>query len=122
MKIKSMWPVPKGLGHYGTELWKRVGKALVKSGSLDDLDRETFETLCRVYERMRTADDLMSTEGLTVDGGRGVPKKHPAFSVWKTSHDGYVRLLTHFGLSPMARGMRVEPKEAESKDGKSRFF
>ncbi|HOI95029.1 MAG TPA: phage terminase small subunit P27 family [Syntrophobacter fumaroxidans] len=122
MKIKAMWPAPKGLGNYGTDLWKRVGKSLVKSGSLDDLDRETFETLCRNYERMRLADELMTSEGLTVDGGRGVPKKHPAFSIWKTAHDNYVRLLTHFGLSPMSRGTRVEPKEPESNDGKNRFF
>jgi len=122
MKIKTLWKVPTELGVYGQAIWKRVGKQLVKDESLDDLDRETFQTLCSNYDRMRFADDEIKTDGLTIDDGRGVKKKHPAFAIWKTSQDNYVRLLSHFGLSPHSRGKKVEPKQEETIDGKKRFF
>ncbi len=122
MKIQTLWRVPPDLGEHGQAIWKRVGRELVKNESLDDLDRETFETMCRSYDMMKVAALQMTTDGITVDGGRGVPKKHPAFAIWKTSHDSYVRLLALFGLSPASRGVKVSPKEEKKDDGKSRFF
>ena len=122
MKIKKLWATPKHLGKYGKSLWDRVGKQLVTDESLDDLDYETFETLCSNYDRMRSADDEIKKDGLTIDDGRGVKKKHPGFAIWKTSQDNYIRLLSHFGLSPQSRGRKIEPKEQVVENGKARFF
>jgi P27 family predicted phage terminase small subunit len=121
MKIKKIWKHPPGLGKHGRKLWSRVGNRLVDSGSLDELDRETFETLCRTYHKMVVADDLLEVEGLSVDSERG-SKKHPAFTMWKSYSDLYVKLLNHFGLSPSSRGIKIQPKEEVKKDGKDRFF
>ena len=121
MQVKNLWKPPASLGKNGRRLWSRVGQRLVDSGSLDDLDRETFETLCRAYHKMIIADDLLEAEGLSVESERG-SKKHPAFSQWKSYSDLYVKLLSHFGLSPSSRGVKIQPKEEVKKDGKDRFF
>ncbi len=122
MKIKVLWKVPSDMGEHGKKLWRRVGKELVKAESLDTLDYESFETMCRSYDRMKAADRQMAQEGMTVDGGHGVPKKHPCFAIWKTSHDSYINLLKMFGLSPSARGYRVRPREEKKDNGKEKFF
>ncbi|MBF0232497.1 MAG: phage terminase small subunit P27 family [Desulfamplus sp.] len=121
MKIDRLWLVPPDMGEYGKALWKRIGKDLVESGSLDSLDRESFDTMCRNYDRMRVADKQMTDEGVTVDGRDG-PKKHPAFPVWKTAFDNYVKLSSHFGLTPMSRGFKVTPTEKAVSNEKAQFF
>ena len=121
MRVKKLWKSPSGLGKHGRKLWRNVGQRLVDSESLDELDRETFETLCRTYHKMVVADDLLEAEGLSVDSERG-SKKHPAFTQWKSYSDLYVKLLSHFGLSPQARGTKVHPKQEVKGNGKERFF
>ena len=123
MKIKTLWRIPDDLGEHGRVLFRRVGKALVKANALDDLDRESFETLCRDYDLMRKAQLELDRDGLTVatPNGDGL-KKHPAFSIWKTAHDNYVRLCSHFGLSPMARGLKVDTQERKQSEKARRFF
>ena len=122
--LKTMWRVPKDLGPYGRELWQRSGRELVKAGSLEEMDKEAFLTMCLCYDRMMKADQEMQEEGLSVDSGTGpgIKKKHPSFAIWKTSLDAYMKLLSHFGLSPQARGVKVNPKSEVKKDGKDRFF
>jgi len=121
MKIKTLWKPPEGLGNHGRKMWRNVGQKLVDAGSLDGLDRETFETLCRAYHKMVVADDILEAEGLSVKSERG-SKKHPAFSQWKSYSDLYVKLLSHFGLSPYSRGVKIQPKQEKKADGKDRFF
>jgi P27 family predicted phage terminase small subunit len=124
MKLKTMWRAPKDLGRWGKELWKQAGGELVKAGSLEPMDRQTFLTMCICYDRMMAADAEMREDGLSVDSGTGpgIKKKHPSFAIWKTSMDGYMRLLGHFGLSPQSRGLKVKPKEEAKGNGKERFF
>lgn len=122
MKIGKIWSVPKDLGDHGKRLWRSVGPRLVEAGSLDDLDRETFETLCRTYHKMVIADIALEDEGLSVEGLRGTMKKSPFFTQWKAYSDLYIKLLSHFGLSPHSRGMVVKPAEEVKNDGKKRFF
>jgi P27 family predicted phage terminase small subunit len=122
MKTIKLWKAPSDLGEHGKRLWKSVGPRLVESGSLDNLDRETFETLCRVYHKMTVADRLLENEGLAVDGLHDTTKKHPAFTMWKAYSDLYLKLLSHFGLSPYSRGVKITPREEENSDGKNRFF
>lgn len=121
MKIRQLWKTPPTLGKHGRKLWTRVGQRLVDSGSLDDLDRETFETLCRTYHKMVVADDLLESEGLSVASERGA-KKHPAFTQWKSYSDLYVKLLSHFGLSPYSRGVKIQPREDKKDDKKAKYF
>ena len=120
IKIKMLWKIPSDLGEHGAAIWKRVGKELVKNEQLDSLDYEAFLTLCKSYDRMMVADAQMQKDGIVVDGGDRGPKKHPAFAIWKASYDAFVRLLTFFGMSPHARGLKVKPKEVENE--KSKFF
>lgn len=122
--MKRTWPVPSDLGPHGSKYWTRTARLLFKSGSLHELDRETFHTLCSVYDRMVAADLEMRRDGVAVESGirKGVLKKHPAYSIWKTSMDTYIKLLAHFGLSPLSRGEKVTPKQEEDSNGKTRFF
>jgi len=120
MKISRLWQVPVDIGDDGKRLWHSEGKLLVKLRVLDELDRNSFETLCRTYDRMCVADKQLQRDGLTIKGVRGLCK-HPAFPIWKTSFDNYVTLCKQFGLTPQARGEKVDPKE-KTKSKKSGFF
>ena len=122
MKVTKLWPCPSSLGCHGKKLWRSVGPRLVASGSLDGLDRETFETLCRTYHKMTIADITLDEEGLSAEGLRGTTKKNPFFTQWKAYSDLYLKLLSHFGLSPQSRGIKVRPMEEVKDNGKERFF
>ena len=74
-----LWPVPEGMGPQGAEVWRRVGTVLVRSRVLTELDRATFECLCRAYQKFCDADAIIATEGLTAPGHRGINRKHPLF-------------------------------------------
>ena len=71
---------------------------------------------------MTVADLLLEREGLSVDGLKGTNKKHPAFTQWKAYSDLYLKLLSHFGLSPYSRGVKIMPKEERKENGKEKFF
>ncbi len=124
MKIKILWKTPTELGKEGKKIYKRVGKELIKSGSLDSLDRESFIAMCENYDRMQEANAEIKKYGLTIPDGKSSEgrKKNPAFTIYKVSYDNYVRLLKHFGLTPLSRGKKVEPKQTEAKNGKAKFF
>ena len=122
MKISRLWQIPEDLGKHGRKLWKNVGPLLVESGSLDQLDRETFESLCRVYHKFIVSDLELEEAGLSVADKKGSEKKHPAFTQWKAYSDLYIKLLHHFGLSPYSRGVKVRPKEEATANGKAKFF
>lgn len=117
-----LWPVPEGMGPQGAELWRRVGTVLVRSRVLTELDRATFECLCRAYQKFCDADAIIATEGLTAPGHRGINRKHPLFSEWKASLDLYTGLAKQFGLSPASRGVKIESPRKEQKNEKARFF
>ena len=120
MAITRLWRCPPDLGEHGKRLWESVGPRLAEAGSLEELDRETFILLCRTYHRMMMLDKLLEDEGYVVKGENKTQKKHPAFSEWKSYSDLYVKLLSHFGLSPTSRGAKIHPKEPDN--GKRRFF
>jgi len=124
MKIKNLWKMPDGLGGYGIELYRRVGPKLVKNGYLDDVDYDLFIALCESYHLLRMAMVELKADGLSIDGGRGVKKKHPTFAIYRVVFDNFSKLCNHFGLSPLARGEKFVITEKTTKEGKKveRFF
>jgi len=122
MKVSKLWKAPSDLGDHGRRLWRSVGPHLVETGSLDELDRPSFEVLCRTYDRMVTADLQLKEEGLVVEGLNNTTKKHPAFAIWKSYSDLYVKLSMYFGLTPHGRGEKVKSRNEEKENGKDHFF
>ena len=124
MKIKNLWAVPEDMGEYGKEFFRRIGPKLVKNKRLADEDYYSFIALCDNHHMAKTALKQIERDGITVDGGRGVLKKHPAFAIYRVTFDNFAKLCNHFGLSPMARGEKFMVAERPSKKEKSveRFF
>lgn len=124
MKIKKLWPMPKRLGKYGQSLYRSVGRKLVQNRQLDAIDRDLFISLCQAWELSQKALDEIIADGISVDGGRKVLKKHPSFTIYKVSFDNYVKLCGHFGLSPLSRGEKFITTEKPTKKEKKveRFF
>lgn len=115
MKIKNLWKAPDDLGEYGVEIYKRIGPKLVKARRLADIDFDLFVAMCGSGHLAKMALLEIERDGLSVDGGRGVKKKHPSFAIYKTAMDNFVRLSSHFGLSPMSRNEKFEVMEKKKK-------
>ena len=124
MKIKNLWNMPTDLEEYGQDIYKRIGPKLVKNGHLDDVDYDLFIALCESYHLLRMATIELKADGLSIDGGRGVKKKHPTFAIYRVVFDNFSKLCNHFGLSPMARGEKfvIFNKATREEKKVERFF
>ena len=115
--MKRAWKVPKGLGKYGSKLYRDLGPELMRSGSLRRVDRPAFELLCQCYSQMREAFDKMHAVGLIIKDERKSIKKNPLFQIWKDSFSNYMRLSQQFGLTPQSRDEKMRfSKDKEVKD------
>ena len=124
MKIKKLWTMPANLGEYGSDLYASVGRKAVQNGTLEDSDRSMFISLCQSWQLSQMAWTDIIANGIVADGDRKTIKKAPSFTIYKASMDNYVRLCTHFGLSPLSRGDKfiITSKPTAKEKHAERFF
>lgn len=128
MKIKhpkKLWPSPSILGRQGKDFWNRIGKQLVSSGTLSELDKESFTALCIAYDTMMQAATVLKKESLVIRGDHGqeTRKKHPAYPIFRASMKDFNALAERFGLNPMARGkLKIPTEEGVGDDEQKKFF
>jgi len=123
--LKKLWASPSILGKHGKGLWDRIGKQLVLSATLSELDKETFVALCIAYDTMMGARELLKGEGLVIRGDQASDskKKHPAFSIFRAAMNDFYHLADRFGLSPISRGkVGIETEKGMVDDEKKKFF
>ena len=116
MKIKKLWTMPDHLGEHGQAFYKRIGRELVKNRHLEGADYALFVSLCDQYDLAQLALLELHRDGISVSGGREVPKKHPAFTVYKALMENFIKLCAHFGLSPKSRGDKFVIIEKPTKE------
>jgi P27 family predicted phage terminase small subunit len=94
---------PSWLPKYGKQFWREQFSDLVKYGIIRSIDVPAFCNLCIQYSNIREAEEILSREGLVVNGHRGVRSKHPAVSILKAAADNFHKGCLEFGITPNSR-------------------
>ncbi|MDG9703795.1 phage terminase small subunit P27 family [Streptomyces sp. DH37] len=98
------------------DLWHRLAPDLIRKRVLTPWDTEAFAVFCDAVIGHRRAAVQLATEGLTVQGSRGVVK-NPMLTALKDYTEIVVRYGSRFGLTPSDRaslslgGEQRDPKE-----------
>ena len=113
--------MPKNLEGYGADFYKRVGRQLISVGTLTELDRESFISLCGAFHLMQKSLDSVNESGLNVKGSSDDIKKNPALTTYKNASDIFHRLTKRFYLTPGDR-KGVDLKKPVEDNGKGTYF
>ena len=122
MRVNRLWPIPKEMKAYGAEFYKRIGKQLVVHGVLTELDKESFVSLCRLYQVEMLASNEIDRFGVNVVGSKGVGMvKNPAVTTYKSALDMRIKLARKFFLTPGDR-KGIDLKKPVKANGKEKYF
>lgn len=94
--------MPVGLPPRAKTVWKQLVTDLSASGVLDKADWPLLEVAAITICRMREAREVLTREGLFIEGQRG-PTKHPAYMIERECGMEVRQLLDHLGVGPSGR-------------------
>lgn len=108
-------PPPDFLAGYALEEWHRITPILESLGLLSELDTMALAAYCQCYERWRTAEDSIKTEGMTTTTEKGNVIQSPHVSIANKAMLNMHKFLVQFGMSPASRaGVTATKREPDS--------
>ncbi|MDX1486591.1 MAG: phage terminase small subunit P27 family [Acidiferrobacterales bacterium] len=108
---------PKHLTDRAKKEWRRLAPIAHGNGYLGKSDLRAFELLAESLATESEMRELVVNEGVTVSGGSGGLKAHPALKAMETARNQATRLLIEFGLTPRSRGsVDPVPKDGQEKN------
>lgn len=102
------------------KVWNKWYPILQKNGMLKETDDVAFGLLCKTFQRVKELSESFSstddfiTEHIS-DVGAVVKKIDPKFTVLERAEQSLLKLLTEFGLTPVARN-KVKAAVKENED------
>lgn len=104
---------PTELKGAARKFWKRNAPMLHKLGLLTLADLDSFHQLCEAWGRTVDAQREIRKSGTTISTEKG-DLVSPHVKIEKTARADYLRLASHFGLTPSARtGLKAPMPEDE---------
>ena len=94
---------PRGLQLNGMAEWNRLTDALEGMGKLQDSDSGLLYTASLAYQRIIEAEDIISEQGLIVEGDKGVLVKNPACQLARDYQTQYQKAVQLLGLNAASR-------------------
>ena len=96
---------------YALREWNRLLPHLEPLGLLTVADSECYGKYCQTHADLRRCrEEWEASGGMTVVGGNGGLKNHPAWIRWNSLMTHYRQLWKELGLSPTARaGLKIDP-------------
>lgn len=90
------------------EVWNKWYPVLQKNGMLKETDDVAFGLLCKTFYRVKSlSDSFRSVDDFvydhTSDAGATVPRVEPKYTILVEAERNLLKLLTEFGLTPVAR-------------------
>ncbi len=79
---------PSNLDKPGLQLWKRLQAAYAIH---DEAGLALLEMACRAYGVVLLAEEQLRSEGLVLEGDRGVKKAHPAAAIARDARSGMLQ-------------------------------
>jgi P27 family predicted phage terminase small subunit len=96
---------PEWLAPYAQEAWQDTVRDLATIGRKIPLAYAgMFTTYCQAVGAAREADEVLSLEGLTCDGGRQGLRRHPAVVIRATAWQTVRAAAESLGLTPGSAG------------------
>ena len=83
---------PAHLSKSSAAWWRQV----VKEFDLEPHHLKLLQAACEAWDRMCQARDAISTQGLTIRDGNGIPKAHPAVPIERDSRLAFARLAVSY--------------------------
>lgn len=84
--------------------WARLSDAMERMGILTEMDMAAFASYCQSYARWKEAEEHLTIEGRTIDGGKdGKVVASPYVSIAQNYMKSMNRYASEFGLTPAAR-------------------
>lgn len=84
-------------------VWVGLAAILAPVGRLTPADHSEFRVLVDAIADYRKAREFIERDGLLIVGDKGLPLKHPAFSVSEVASRTITTIGAKFGLSPADR-------------------
>ncbi|MDR0497345.1 MAG: P27 family phage terminase small subunit, partial [Treponema sp.] len=112
--LEKMPPAPPWLGKAGQELWDKLGKQLVSSGVITNIDLTAFLMLAETADSVEAIKALMTNNGKETLA-KGVKDDPALFRAYKYHLDFKKKLLTEFGVTPASHN-RVQPSPSRQED------
>ena len=102
------------------KVWNKWYPVLQKNGMLKETDDVAFGLLCKTFQRVKELSESFSTTDDFVmeyvsDVGSLVKKVDPRYTILEKAEQNLLRLLTEFGLTPVARN-KVKSAVRENED------
>jgi P27 family predicted phage terminase small subunit len=85
---------PGHLSDYSKRLWS----ALVADWVLDTAQLAILRVALEARDRLEQAREILSREGLTIEGASGMTRAHPALKVEKEARAGFLLSLRTIGF------------------------
>lgn len=103
---------PDWLSEYAKETWIQTLADIDRAGrKLDMLDTEAFLGFCQAAGLARQCTEIISREGVCVDGGREGTKRHPACSTQNAALSQVRQFAAELGLTVASRGRLPSPPQ-----------
>ena len=93
--------------------WRRVAPELERLGLLSGLDQQALAQYCQAYARWRTAEEVLSMEGLTYEytnkAGAVNILPRPEVGISVSAQKAMRAICAEFGMTPSSRGRMTMP-------------
>jgi P27 family predicted phage terminase small subunit len=108
-------PCPRDLSPVARREYRRLGKQLLASGLMTEVDRPMLANLAAIWARWLAAERELERSGVVVRSPTGYPVTSPFLHVANACLKQLRLLLSEFGCSPASR-TRISVAEMEKLD------
>lgn len=104
---------PAWMGEHAAEVWRRTIADLETEGRpIHQLNLQLFTGFCEAAGLVRECAEILSRDGMLIDGGRDGQRRHPAVSMRLSALTALRGYAVELGLAPGAVGRLAAPSAA----------
>lgn len=107
---------PKTISPRAKEHWRPLARQLDEVGVLTCLDATALLLLCETYATWEEAGEELREHGLVITKPSGLSRQSPYLLIANRAQDQLLKLLTEFGMTPIARTRVAMRKDGQVKD------
>jgi P27 family predicted phage terminase small subunit len=100
---KTQPKCPRWLNRFAREEWVRVVPELQRLGILTVADEKALACYCQAYGRLRLAEAIIASKGMTFTTPNGFVQKRPEVTIAREAMQLMKAFAAEFGLTPASR-------------------
>jgi len=114
---------PEWLNDLATEEWVRIAPVLAAKSVLTEVDMSSMAGYCQNYAKAIMAEEMIEKDGMTVTGGSGGLKPHPAIAIANSAWDRCLKFAQDLGITPSSRSrLNIGNNERTTATGRAKFI